>query len=121
MNFVCAQNQKMKLYIDWLGNLGVEFPKDLAIYMVLNFHSSSYCQFVMNYNMNNLNRTIMDLHGMLKTAGACLVKAISSNPNFIVLDIRCGRANLEKKFSHCKGKAKVRSSNKGIKIKKIMR
>ena len=58
----------MKGYIDRLQNLGVEFPKELAVDMVLNSLSGSFEQFVLNYNMNNLEKTLMELHGMLKTA-----------------------------------------------------
>ena len=33
---VCAHVQKMKGYIDRLGNINVDFPNELAIDMVLN-------------------------------------------------------------------------------------
>lgn len=39
---VCAHVQKMKAYIDRLGNLGVDFPRELAIDMVLNSLSWAY-------------------------------------------------------------------------------
>ena len=41
-SYVCAHVQKMKSYIDRLGNLGVELPKELDIDMVLNSLTSLY-------------------------------------------------------------------------------
>lgn len=39
---VCTHVQKMKSYTNKLENLGVQFPKELAIDMVLNSLSHSY-------------------------------------------------------------------------------
>ena len=36
--------------------------------MILNSLSKDYKQFVINYNMNNMDKTIDELHSMLKTA-----------------------------------------------------
>ena len=115
---VCAHVQKMKSYIDRLGNLGVELPKELTIDMVLNSLSSSYSQFIMNFNMNNLDKTLMELHGMLKTAEASMKKPNNSNPTAPVLAIDRGSAK-RKWVSHPKGKgkAKVGQSDRGPKRK----
>lgn len=48
--------------------------------MVLNLISSSNHHFIMNYNINNIEKTLIDLHGMLKTMEASIAKAKSSMP-----------------------------------------
>ncbi|KAL4573188.1 hypothetical protein LXL04_019986 [Taraxacum kok-saghyz] len=58
---------KMKAYIDRLGNLSINFPNELAIDMVLNSSSGAYKPFVVNFNVHNLNKTLMELHGMLRS------------------------------------------------------
>lgn len=59
---ICTHIQKLKSYIYKFENLGVQFPKELAIDMVLNSLSSLYHQYFINYNMNNLKKTFMELH-----------------------------------------------------------
>ena len=71
---VCMHVQKMKAYIDKLGNLGVDFPRELGIDMVLNSLSGAYKLFIVNFNMNNMDNTLMELYGRLKTAEASMGK-----------------------------------------------
>ena len=59
---------KMKGYIDHLGRLGFPISQELATNLILNSLADSYDQFVMNYNMNNIDKSISELHSMLKTA-----------------------------------------------------
>lgn len=82
----------MKSYIDKLGNLGVEFRKELAVDMVLSSFFASNHQFIMYYNMNNLDYTLMELHGMLKTAEASMLKTKNSNSLALFLAIGHGGA-----------------------------
>ncbi|KAL7584328.1 uncharacterized protein LOC111913142 [Lactuca sativa] len=82
---VCAHVQKMKSYIDRLRNLGVDLPRELAIDMVLKSLTSSYSQFIMNFNMNGLDKTLMELQGMLKTAEVSMKKPKNSTPTTLVL------------------------------------
>lgn len=77
--------------------------------MVLNLLSSSYYQFIMNYNTNNLDKIPVELHGMLKTVKAILVKTKSFNLTSRILAIRHG--------AYIKSKTNVRASNLGLKIK----
>ncbi|KAI3723657.1 hypothetical protein L2E82_35412 [Cichorium intybus] len=65
---------KMKSHIDHLARLGVVMPEELATDMILNSLTKSFDPFVMNYNMNGLNKTIPELHGMLITAERNLPK-----------------------------------------------
>ncbi|KAJ9544893.1 hypothetical protein OSB04_024600 [Centaurea solstitialis] len=59
---------KMKKHIDHLERLGHPVPLQLATDTILNSLSEDYKQFVINYNMNNMEKTIAELHSMLKTA-----------------------------------------------------
>ena len=89
--------------------------------MVLHLLSSLFHQPFMNYNMNNFDKTLMELHGMLKVVEASMIKNKSSNATAPVLAIRHGSANKKKKVSYGKGKTKVRPPNQGLKINPIMR
>ena len=66
---------KMKGYIDQLESLGFLISQELATYFILNSLTSSFDSFLMNYNMNNMEKTIMELHGMLKTAESNMAKS----------------------------------------------
>ena len=59
---------KMKSYLDHLEWLGFPMSQELATYLILNSLPDSYDQFVMNYNMNNMEKSVSELHVMLKTA-----------------------------------------------------
>ncbi|KAJ9557164.1 hypothetical protein OSB04_011778 [Centaurea solstitialis] len=109
---------KIKAYIDMLGNLGVNFPREFAIDMVQNALSGGYKQFIVNFNMNNMDKTLMELHGMLRTAEASMGKTQSAHSPAPILAIREGGCK-KKKVSHPKGKgkAKVVLHNQGLKRK----
>ncbi|KAJ9543584.1 hypothetical protein OSB04_023291 [Centaurea solstitialis] len=64
---VSAHVMKMKRHIDHLERLGHPVPLQLAMDTILNSLSDDYKQFVINYNMNNMEKTIAELHCMLKT------------------------------------------------------
>ncbi|KAI9126299.1 hypothetical protein K1719_002720 [Acacia pycnantha] len=49
--------------------------QELATYVILNSLPGSYDNFVMDYNMNNMEESISELHGMLKTAKLSLGEA----------------------------------------------
>ncbi|KAJ9536129.1 hypothetical protein OSB04_un000692 [Centaurea solstitialis] len=65
---VSAHVMKMKRHLDHLERLGHPVPLQLATDTILNSLSDDYKQFVINYNMNNMEKTIVELHSMLKTA-----------------------------------------------------
>ena len=113
---MCAHVQKMKGYIDRLGNLHVDFPNELAIDMVLNSLSSAYKQFIVNFNMNSMEKTLMELHGMLKSAEVSMGKPIQ-NASAPVLAIREGGYK-KKKVSFPKGKGKSKVSHNHAKKRK---
>ena len=58
---------KMKGYIEHLDRLGFPLSQELATDLILNSLPDSYDQFVMNYNMNEMDKSISELHTMLKT------------------------------------------------------
>ena len=64
---VSAHVMKMKGHIDHLERLRHLVSLQLAIDMILNSLSDDYKQFVINYNMNNMDKSIAELHSMLKT------------------------------------------------------
>ncbi|KAJ9565502.1 hypothetical protein OSB04_001468 [Centaurea solstitialis] len=59
---------KMKRHLDHLERLGHPVPLQLATDTILNSLPEDYRPFVVNYNMNNMEKTIAELHSMLKTA-----------------------------------------------------
>ena len=58
----------MKGYLDHLEKLGLLISQDLATDIILQILPDAYDGFVMNYNMHNMEKTISELHRMLKTA-----------------------------------------------------
>ena len=65
---VSAHVLKMKGYIEHLNRLGFPLSQELATDLILNSLLDSYGQFVINYNMNEMDKYISELHTMLKTA-----------------------------------------------------
>ena len=65
---VRAHVLKMKGYIEHLDRLGFPLSQELATDLILNSLPDSYDQFVMNYNMNAMDKSISELHTMLKIA-----------------------------------------------------
>jgi hypothetical protein len=51
-----------------LTKLGCEIKNDLATDVILQSLSVSYELFIINFHMNNMEKTMVELHGMLKIA-----------------------------------------------------
>jgi hypothetical protein len=49
-----------------LDKLGCEFKDDLATDVILLSLPTSYESFIMNFHMNGMEKTVAELHGMLK-------------------------------------------------------
>ncbi|KAJ0765449.1 putative RNA-directed DNA polymerase [Helianthus annuus] len=101
---------KMKSHIDRLERLNCPVSKELATDLILNSLTKKFESFVMNYNMNGWDKSIGELHAMLKTAEAGMGKKALS-----VLTINEGgkkghhpdtKANVAKGKGHIKGKGK---------------
>ena len=58
---------KMKGHLKDLERLGLKIEQDLAIDIIFQSLPEPYDRFVMNYNMHGMNKTVSELHGMLKT------------------------------------------------------
>ena len=59
---------KMKGYLDTLDKLDVKVPKELATDLILGSLPNEFDPFVLNFNMNAMDKTVTELHGMLKNA-----------------------------------------------------
>src|SRR6266496_660349 len=67
-SFVSENIIKMSGYYNHLNQLGVELPDDCVIHRVLQSLPPSYKGFMMNYNMQGMEKTIPQLFAMLKSA-----------------------------------------------------
>jgi hypothetical protein len=68
-------------YIETLDKLGCELKDDLAIDVILQSFPVSYEPFIMNFHMNSMEKTMAELHGMLKIAD----DSIKKNPNHVMM------------------------------------
>jgi hypothetical protein len=59
---------KMMGYIETFTKLGCEINDDLATDVILQSLPVSYESFILNFHMNGMEKTVAELHGMLKTA-----------------------------------------------------
>ncbi|GJV01184.1 hypothetical protein Tco_1334753 [Tanacetum coccineum] len=64
---VSAHVIKMKGYMDHIRRLGYPLSKEYAMDIIPNSLTKDYKEFVINYNMNNMEMTISELHEILKT------------------------------------------------------
>nr|ABA97342.2 retrotransposon protein, putative, Ty1-copia subclass [Oryza sativa Japonica Group] len=72
---------KMIGYTESLDKLGFPLSQELATDLILQSLPPSFEPFIMNFNMNNLNKTLAELHGMLKTAK----ESIKKNSNHVMV------------------------------------
>ena len=63
---ISAHVLKMKGLINQLDKLGAPISHELAIDLILGSLPESYDQFVMNYKMHHMEKSIAELHGMLR-------------------------------------------------------
>ena len=98
---VSAHVLKMKGLIDKLAKLGAPICHELATDLILGSLPESYDQFFMNYNMHHMEKSIAELHGMLKNVGTNIQK---TNP---VLMVQKGEG------MKIKGKGKGNKAKKG--------
>ena len=78
---VSAHMLKMKGLIDQIDKLGAPISHELATDLILGSLLESYDQFVMNYNMHHMEKSIAELHGMLKNIETNIQK---TNPVIMV-------------------------------------
>jgi hypothetical protein len=99
--FACKQTEdrpvsphviKMMGNIETLTKLGCEIKDDLTTDVILQSLLTSYESFIMNFYMNGMEKTVVELHGMLKTAKV----SIKKNPNHVIMVQK-----EKKKRKHC--------------------
>ncbi|GKB01356.1 hypothetical protein Tco_0829400 [Tanacetum coccineum] len=95
---------KMKSYLDTLERLGYAMPNELSVSLILNSLNKDYDQFIQNYNMHSMGKTLAELHAMLKLHEKGILKKVETPA---VLAIREGKIQKDKKKPQgAKGKAK---------------
>nr|AAO73268.1 putative polyprotein [Oryza sativa Japonica Group] len=72
---------KMIGYTESLDKLGFPLSRELATDLILQSLPPRFEPFIMNFNINNLNRILAELHGMLKTAE----ESIKKNSNHVMV------------------------------------
>jgi hypothetical protein len=91
---------KMMGYILTLTKLGCEIKDDLDIDVIVQLLLASYESFIMNFHMNGMEKSMAELHGMLK-----IVKdSIKKNPNHMMMDQK--EKKKRKRWTPPKGKGK---------------
>ena len=106
-SYVSAHVLKLKEYFDILDRPGFPFTQELAIDVIINSLTSAYKQFTINYYMNGLEKSILELHGMLKKTKESIVPHRNTSSTSIMLAIMEVGVK-RKRYSHhiVKGKRK---------------
>jgi hypothetical protein len=68
-------------YVETMTKLHCEIKDDLSTDMILKSLLPSYEPFIMNFHMNGMEKTVAELHGMLKIAE----DSIKKNPNHMMM------------------------------------
>ena len=58
---------KMKGHLEHLDKLSLKIEQQLVIDIILQYLPEAYDGFIMNFNMHSMDKTISELHVMLKT------------------------------------------------------
>ncbi|KAK8597328.1 hypothetical protein V6N12_065799 [Hibiscus sabdariffa] len=98
---------KMMGYIQTLEKLGFALNDELATDVILQSLPDSFNQFVLNFNMNEINKTLPQLLGMLRTAESNMKKGGSKS----VLMVRVAKGK-GKKVAKSKGNGKTKPKGK---------
>nr|GEW67048.1 zinc finger, CCHC-type [Tanacetum cinerariifolium] len=96
---------KMKSYLDQIERLSYPMPLVLGVNLILTSLSKVYDQFVQNYNMHDIGKTIPELHAMLKLAEKSIPKKA---PTFLAIR----QVQIQKPKLQARGKRKKRGKGK---------
>ncbi|KAK8547478.1 hypothetical protein V6N12_031615 [Hibiscus sabdariffa] len=100
---------KMMGYIQTLEKLGFALNDELAVDVVLQSLPDSFNQFVLNFNMNEINKTLPQLLGMLRTVESNMKKGGSQS----ILMVREAKGKGKgKKVAKSKGNGKTKPKGK---------
>jgi hypothetical protein len=96
---------KMMGYIETLDKLGCELKDDLTTDVILQSLPLSYEPFIMNFHMNGMEKTVAELHGMLKM----VENSIKKNLNHMMMVQK--EKKRRKHWTPPKGKGKEKVSD----------
>ncbi|GKE28087.1 hypothetical protein Tco_1443471, partial [Tanacetum coccineum] len=103
---ICAFILEMKGYFDRLESLNMVFDAELSINIILSSLPFDYNQFVLSYQMNRKETSIMELHSLLQTAEQGIKKIdVPSTSSALVLNV--GHNAKKRKTSHSNWKGNV--------------
>ncbi|KAK8689920.1 hypothetical protein V6N13_088627 [Hibiscus sabdariffa] len=100
---------KMMGYVQTLEKLGFPLKNELATDLILQSLSGSFKPFVLNFNMNEINKTLPQLLGMLRTAESDMKKDGSKS----ILLVREAKGK-RKKVAKSKGSGKTKAKGKNV-------
>ncbi|KAK9020229.1 hypothetical protein V6N11_054719 [Hibiscus sabdariffa] len=100
---------KMMGYVQTLERLGFPLKNELATDLILQSLPGSFKPFVLNFNMNEINKTLPQLLGMLRTAENDMKKDGSKS----ILLVREAKGN-GKKVAKSKGSGKTKAKGKNV-------
>ncbi|KAK8597148.1 hypothetical protein V6N12_065624 [Hibiscus sabdariffa] len=100
---------KMMGYVQTLEKLGFPLKNELATDLIPQSLSGSFKPFVLNFNMNEINKTLPQLLGMLRTTERVMKKDGSKS----VLLVREAKGN-GKKVAKSKGSGKTKAKGKNV-------
>ncbi|KAK8516079.1 hypothetical protein V6N12_013488 [Hibiscus sabdariffa] len=98
-------------YIQTLEKLGFALNDELAIDVVLQSLSDSFSQFILNFNMNEIEKTLPQLLGMLRTAEGNMKKG-GSKSVLMVHEAKGKGKGKGKKVAKSKGLGKTKPKGK---------
>src|ERR1044071_7489075 len=94
---------KMNAYVDHLARLESPLSDELVGDIILNSLPKSYDQFIMNYNMNGMEKTLAELHQMLKSAEVNIPSKTA--PVLVIKEGQVKKPNTKKMGNQGKGKS----------------
>ncbi|KAK8640965.1 hypothetical protein V6N13_008716 [Hibiscus sabdariffa] len=100
---------KMMGYIQTLEKLGFPLKNELATDLILQSLPGSFKPFVLNFNMNEISKTLPQLLGMLRTAESDMKKDGSKS----ILLVREAKGN-GKKVAKSKGSGKTKAKGENV-------
>ncbi|GJR71161.1 retrotransposon protein, putative, ty1-copia subclass [Tanacetum coccineum] len=109
---------EMKGYFDRLESLNMVFDAELSINIIVSGLPADYNQFVLSYQMNRKETSIMELHSLLQTAKQGIKKI--DVPSTLAAHVLIVGHNVKKRktsHSNWKGKAAKEKSDRGSKRK----
>ncbi|GKA74755.1 retrotransposon protein, putative, ty1-copia subclass [Tanacetum coccineum] len=103
---------KLKDYLEQLERLGYVLSQDLSVGLILNGLTSDFANFVRNYNMHNIGKTIGELHALLIEYEKGLPKKASTPQVMAIQGGRIQKANKKSQKAKGKGKGKGKGKDK---------